>query len=300
MKKRHFVVTGGAGFIGSHITDALVARGDKVTVIDDLSSGTREMVNSQAIFHQVDIRDVDALNRIFKTDGIDGVFHCAAIISVQYSIEHPEETKSVNREGTKNVLEVSSQNGVKRAVFCSSAAVYGATSDSAVSESTPANPQSPYGMDKEAGEKEFLQYAHQSSLESVILRYFNVYGPRQRGDSPYAGVIARFIQRKKDMQPMTIFGDGSQTRDFVHVSDVVSANLKAMDEPGISGQVINIGSGSAVSVKDIANIIGGNIEHAPAREEVKNSLADISKAKSVLHWEPQISLREGIRELLVL
>ena len=299
MEQKKYIVTGGAGFIGSHIVDALIARGDSVVVIDDLSSGNIENINKKAVFHRVDIRDVDALRKVFD-QSVQGIFHCAAIVSVQYSIEHPEETEMINVEGTRNVLKVASEKGVIRVIFCSSAAVYGETTETAVNESVKANPQSPYGKDKLEGEIECIRYAKDTNLETVILRYFNVFGTRQRGDSSYAGVIARFIELRNESKPLTIFGDGSQTRDFVNVKDVVSANLKAMDTSSISGEVINIGSGKATSVKEIAKIISSTVLFAPARKEVKNSLADITKAKSTLHWSPIVSLKEGIGDLLVL
>ena len=294
---KKYVVTGGAGFIGSHIVDALIARGDMVVVIDDLSSGFRENISPLAEFHRVDIRDIDAVRTVFRGD-IDGVFHCAAIVSVQYSLEHPKDTARINIDGTKNILQVSAETNVRRLVFCSSAAVYGNASIAAVTETVLPDPQSPYGIQKLRGEQECIAYATQGVFETVILRYFNVYGHRQRGDSSYAGVIALFVRTYLAHKSLTIFGDGSQTRDFINVSDVVSANLAAMSTAGISGQVFNIGSGTSTSVKELARVIGGTIEYAPARIEIRNSLADISKARHMLSWFPRIELREGIQTLV--
>ena len=292
-----YVVTGGAGFIGSHIVDALIARGDRVIVLDDLSNGFRENVNPKAQLHIVDIRNSNILDS-FIPAGVDGLFHCAAIVSVQYSLEHPKDTADINIQGTKNILEIAVRKGIRRVVFSSSAAVYGETSDKAVSESLQPHPENPYGMQKLTGEKECAQYTETSGLETVILRYFNVYGSRQRGDSSYSGVIAAFAKKRIVNQPLTIFGDGSQTRDFIHVSDIVLANLAAMDTVSATGKVFNVGSGIATSVKEVADIIGGDIVYAPARTEVKNSLADISKIQKSLNWSPRTNLKKGISDLL--
>ena len=294
---KKYIVTGGAGFIGSHITDALIARGDDVIVIDDLSNGFSQNVNPKAEFHQIDICNASELNTLFDKN-IEGVFHCAAIVSVQYSLEHPEDTAKINIQGTKNILESAAKNNLKRLVFCSSAAVYGETSDAPVLESAPTKPISPYGKQKLAGESECLTYVKESKLETVILRYFNVYGPRQRDDSSYAGVISIFVKNNSLGKPLTIFGDGSQMRDFIHVMDIAAANLKAMDTEGVSGEIINIGSGKATSVKEVAESIGGEIVYAAPRVEVKNSLADISKAKHILNWSPAVILKEGVAELV--
>jgi UDP-glucose 4-epimerase len=289
---KKYVVTGGAGFIGSHLVDALVARGDKVAIVDDLSSGLRANINPQATFYEADIRDAAALGKILSEFPPDGIFHMAAIVSVQFSIEHPEDTFEVNVTGIKNIFNAAKK---ARIVFSSSSAVYGDVISgdvpAAVSETAPLNPKSPYGMHKKMGE----QYA------DISLRYFNVYGPRQRGDSSYAGVIARFLEMTRQNKSLSIFGDGSQTRDFVHVSDVVAANILAMENTNISGEAINIGSGKATSVKEIAEIFGGDsvesgvaIEYMPPRIEPKNSLADISKAQKTLKWSPKMLLSKGI------
>lgn len=289
MKK--YIVTGGAGFIGSHLVDALVSRGNFVVVVDNLSSGRRENINPKAEFIEADIRHAETLEKIVAKTNPDGIFHMAAIVSVQFSLEHPEETFEINVTGTKNVFNAAKG---KRIVFSSSSAVYGDASDSTISENTPLNPKSPYGEHKKLGE----QYA------TVALRYFNVYGPRQRGDSAYAGVIARFMEKTRAGKPLTVFGDGSQTRDFVHVSDVVAANITAMEADNVEKESINIGSGVATSVKQIALFFAeenaAGIEYLPPRVEPKNSLADINKASKLLNWKPRVALRDALKEGIAL
>jgi UDP-glucose 4-epimerase len=289
MKKtntKKYIVTGGAGFIGSHLTDSLLKDGHEVIVIDNMFTGLVSNLNTGASFKKIDIRDKTALEKIFLKERPDGVFHLAAVVSVQFSLEHPEETFEVNVTGTKNVGEAARKVGA-RMIFSSSSAVYGEQKDQEpIVESAPLNPKSPYGEHKKTSE----------AWSDISLRYFNVYGERQRGDSPYAGVIARFLILKKERKPMTIFGDGSQTRDFVHVRDVVAANLKAMKST-LTKEVMNIGSGKAISIKEIADMFGGPIDYMPPRIEPKHSLADISKAKKLLKWSPSISLQEGIKKL---
>jgi UDP-glucose 4-epimerase len=287
-KKRNkkYIVTGGAGFIGSHLTDSLVKEGHEVIIIDNMSTGLASNLNPKASFEKIDIRDKTALEKIFLKERPDGVFHLAAVVSVQFSLEHPEETFEVNVTGTKNVGEAARKVGA-RMIFSSSSAIYGEPKNQEpIVESAPLDPKSPYGEHKKTGE----------AWSDVSLRYFNVYGERQRGDSPYAGVIARFLILKKEHKPLTIFGDGSQTRDFVHVSDVVVANLKAMQST-LTKEAINIGSGKAISIKEIADMFGGPIDYMPPRIEPKHSLADISKTKKLLKWSPSVSLQEGIKKL---
>jgi len=287
-ESKKYIVTGGAGFIGSHLLDALIGRGDSVFVIDNLSSGSRSNVNPKAELIEGDVRDALFIEKTIADIKPDGIFHMAAIVSVQFSIEHPEETFEINVTGTKNVYEAA---GGVRIIFSSSSAVYGDVPADAISENAPLNPKSPYGEHKKTGE----QYA------TVSLRYFNVFGSRQRGDSAYAGVIARFLKMNQSGKPLTVFGDGLQTRDFVHVSDVVAANIAAMDALIVSGEAINVGSGIATSVQQIAEIfaekspLGRNaIQYLPPRIEPKNSLADISKAQKLLKWSPKVTLKQGI------
>jgi UDP-glucose 4-epimerase len=293
------IVTGGAGFIGSHIVDALINKGYDVHIIDNLSSGIEENINSKATFHNVDIRDFEKLKPIFTNAKY--VFHEAAIPQVQYSIENPIETHDINVTGFLNVLESCRLNNVKRLIFASSCAVYGDQKIIPINEDSNPMPLSPYGTHKYIGESYASLYFRVFGLETVSLRYFNVYGPRQSSVGAYASVIAKFIDLKKQNKPFIIYGDGEQTRSFVNVSDIVNANLQAMlgDSVG-NGEAINIGTTDKYSVNQIAQMIGVNgdeTQKLPARVEIRNISADITKAKNLLNWEPSISLEVGIDEL---
>jgi nucleoside-diphosphate-sugar epimerase len=294
MKK--YIVTGGAGFIGSTLVDALIERGDEVHVIDDLSGGFEANVNPKAILHKVDIRNLDTIKPLFK--GMDGVFHFAALPRVQFSIENPVLTNDVNINGTQNILIASQEAGVKRVVYSASSSAYGDQAVMPLVETMLPQPKSPYGMQKYVGEHICRIWSEIFGIETVSLRYFNVYGPRQSDEGAYALVIARFLKQKKEGQKMTITGDGLQTRDFTHVRDVVKANLLAMDSDKVGkGEVINIGSGNNKSVLEIAKLIGGEYEFIPARIEPKNTLADNSKARELLGWIPQENFEKGVEEL---
>ena len=290
------IVTGGAGFIGSHIVDALVEKGYKVHVVDNLSAGKKENVNSKAILHIVDIREKEKLIPIFKDAKY--VFHEAAFPQVQYSIENPIETNDINVNGTLNVLEASRVNNVKRAIFASSSAIYGDQETLPITEDMQINPLSPYGAHKYIGEVYMKLYAQIYGLETVSLRYFNVYGPRQSANGAYASVIPKFIEFRKKNESLIITGDGEQTRDFVNVKDIVMANISAMKSNKVGkGEVINIGAGDQYSVNYIASLIGEQVEYVPPRIEPRNTQAGILKAKKFLNWEPCVILEEGIKEL---
>jgi len=290
------IITGGAGFIGSHIVDQLVQDGYEVHVMDNFSSGQKENINPKATLHMVDIRDKDKLIPIFKDAKY--VFHHAALPQVQYSIDNPIETNEVNATGTLNVLEASRVNKVKRVIFASSCAVYGDQEKLPIAEDMPANPLSPYGAQKCISEIYMRLYAQIYNLETVSLRYFNVYGPRQGVDGAYASVIPKFIELNKKGMPLSVTGDGEQTRDFVNVKDVVRANILAMESGGVGGgEAINIGSSQQYSVNHIAKLIGGDVSYMPSRTEIRNIQANIGKAKKFLNWEPRVILEEGIREL---
>ncbi len=290
------IVTGGAGFIGSHIVDSLLLKGYEVHIIDNLSSGKTENVNSKAILHNVDIRDMAKLMPIFKDAKY--VFHEAAIPQVQYSIENPIETHEINVTGLLNVLEASRLNNIKRLIFAASSAAYGDQDTLPLTETMIAKPLSPYGSHKYIGEVYCSLYARIYSLETVSLRYFNVYGPRQSATGAYPSVVAKFIELSKSGKPMTVVGDGEQTRSFVNIKDVVRANMLAMKSEGVGkGEVINIGSMDMYSVNNIAELIGGEVVHIEPRIEPRNTQADISRAKEMLDWTPQVKLEDGIREL---
>ncbi len=290
------IVTGGAGFIGSHIVDALVERGYDVHVIDTLYAGKKEYVHKKATLHIVDVRDREALTPLFE--GVRYVFHEAGLPGVQMSIDLPLETNEVNVIGLLNVLEASRIHKVKRVIFAASSSAYGNQEIMPLTENLPVTPVSPYGTQKYVGEVYCKIWSRVYGIETVSLRYFNVYGPRQSSVGAYASVIARFIDMRAKGEPLTITGDGNQTRDFVHIDDVVRANLLAMTHSTVgSGDVINIGNTTSVSVNRIAELIGGEIVHIEPRLEARDSQASIEKAKTILGWEPEVSIEEGIRGL---
>ncbi len=290
------VVTGGAGFIGSHLVDELIKEGYEVHVVDDLSRGIN-LANPLAVFHKIDVRDVKKLTSVFA--GASTVFHLAAIPQVQYSIEHPLLTNDVNVNGTLCVLLAAKDAGVKRVIYSASGgSVYGDQAVFPVHENVLPKPKSPYAIQKYVGEHFCRIWTEIYGIETVSLRYFNVYGPRAHESGAYALVTALFLKQKKDGKPLTITGDGKQTRDFIHVHDIVRANILAMKSAKVGkGETINIGSGKESSVLQIAKLIGGPIIHVPPRVEPRRSFADISLAKRLLGWKPTISLKEGIAEL---
>ncbi|GBD34498.1 UDP-N-acetylglucosamine 4-epimerase [bacterium HR35] len=288
------LVTGGAGFIGSHLVNRLIKEGYKVIVIDNLSSGKKENLNPKAIFYKVDICNLERILPLFK--GVDYVFHLAANPHIIFSIEHPIETHKVNVDGTLNILYASYKNKVKRLIFASTSAVYGKQKNLPLKESMIPNPISPYGLHKLIGEYYCKIFSSLYDLETVSLRYFNVYGPRMDPEGPYALVIGRFLKLKKEGKPLTIYGDGKQTRDFVYVDDVVEANILAMKSKKVGkGEVINICYGKNYSINYIAKLIGGKRVYLPARKgEMKHTLGDNSLARKLLGWKPKVSLEEGI------
>jgi len=290
-----YLVTGGAGFIGSHVVDKLLDLGHEVVVIDSLMLGKKEFVNKKAKFHKIDIRKLKKIKPLFK--GVDGVFHLAADPRLPLSIEDPLSTHEINVTGTLNVLIAAKENNVKRVVFSSSAAIYG-DQELPIREDVSCSPMSPYGLHKLMGEEYCRLFTSLYGLETVCLRYFNVYGSRKLNTGSYPMVIPVFLSQKKDGQDLTIVGDGEQTRDYVHVSDVVEANVKAMEIKSKKHEYINIGSGIQTSVNQIADLIGGNKINIPERKgEMRFIEADNTKAKNLLGWEPKIKLEDGIEEL---
>jgi UDP-glucose 4-epimerase len=297
MQKKKAVVTGGAGFIGSHLVDALVERGDEVHVIDNFASGKYEdRFNQKAIYHELDIRSTEAVQRVME--GADVVFHTAALPRVPYSIEHPVETTDVNVTGTASVLTAAARSSVRRVVYSASGSAYGAQEIMPLVETMPANPVNPYGLQKYVAELFAKVWASTYGLETVCLRYFNIYGPRLDPHGPYALAIGAFLLARKESRPLTIFGDGTITRDYTHVRDTVRANLLAAESPKVgSGEVINIGAGRNVTIQYLAELIGGEIIYGPPRIEAHDSQADNRKAKEILGWEPAVTLEAGIAEL---
>lgn len=295
-RKSKAVVTGGAGFIGSHLADALIRLGFEAHVIDDLSGGKREHVNPQAVFHKADIRDLAAIKPIIK--GARYVFHAAALPRVQFSIEHPVLTHEVNVGGTLNVLIAAKEGGVKRVIYSASSSAYGDQPTLPLIETMSANPKSPYGLQKYIGELYARVWSEVYNLPTVSLRYFNVYGPRLNPDGAYALAIGKFLKQRKAEKSLTIWGDGTQTRDFTHVRDIVTANLLAAESSKVGqGEVLNIGAGRNFSVNQLAKLIGGPVVHEPPRIEPHDTLADNSFARKLLGWKPEITLEEGIKEL---
>lgn len=290
------IVTGGAGFIGSHLADALLERDFEVHSIDVKTQEGISYVNPAVKYHRVDIRDYDSLLSIFR--GAKYVFHTAALPRVQPSIQDPRTTHDVNVNGTLNALLAAREAGVKRVIYSSSSSVYGNQETLPLREDMEPRPLSPYGLQKYIGELKCRLFSQIYGLETVSLRYFNVYGPRAPTEGDYALVIGRFIEQRRKGEPLTIVPDGTQSRDFTHVRDVVSANLLAAESDKVGrGEVINIGGGRNWSVNEVADLIGGPRIFIEPRLEPKHTLADITKAREFLGWEPEISFENGIREL---
>lgn len=302
------VVTGGAGFIGSHLVDRLLTEGSEVTIIDNFDTGQVENVSSHDDLRIIkgDIRDYALVKRTVK--GADAVFHEAALASVVLSIRDPTITNEINVAGTLNLLKASLDLGVKRFVYASSAAVYGNTNRVQMKEDMPLNPTSPYGVSKLAAEK-YVEIFHELyGLETVSLRYFNVYGPRQRLDEKwaYGGVINIFLDRLLRNMPLVIYGDGEQTRDFVYVEDAVEANMLALRRNDAVGETFNIGTGKRITVNKVAQLLKRmtgkqNLESVYSDSrlgDVRHGYADISKAVRILNYKPKFSIKRGLEELV--
>ena len=295
---RSILVTGGAGFIGSHLVRAL-ARDNEVTVLDDCSTGDPERLPSTVRFVEGDVRDAAALAD--AGEGVDLIYHLAANVSVDRSVAEPVWSHSVNVDGTLSVLEFARDSGA-RVVFASSAAVYGDPASLPVAEDDPTDPRSPYGIEKLAGDGYVRAYNDLYGVETVALRFFNVFGEGQT--SEYAGVITAFVDRVDAGEPLVVHGDGEQTRDFVHVDDVVAACLLAGATEHV-GEAFNVGCGTAVSVNELATTVlqaadsdVGTV-HADARPgDIEHSRADIGKARELLGYEPSVSLEDGIGPLV--
>ncbi len=294
MKKA--VITGGAGFIGSNIAAELIARGVETHLIDNNPAFRRDTLPKEATLHEFSVLDTDATQKVFE--GADVVFHTAAIPRVPYSIEHPVETTNENITGTVSVLTAAARAKVRRVVYSASGSAYGEQQTLPLAETLPANPVNPYGLQKYVGELFAKMWPDIYGVETVSLRYFNVYGPGMDPNGAYALAIGKFLKARQDGEPITIFGDGTVTRDFTHVSDVVNANVLAAESPNVGkGEVINIGAGRNVSIKYLADLFGGDIVYAAPRIEAHDSQADNRKAKELLGWEPKIALEEGIAAL---
>jgi len=290
------IVTGGAGFIGSNLVDKLINDGHEVHIIDDLSTGKKENINPKAHFHR---RDITLMSNFSMFEDIDVVFHLAALARVQPSIENPIEYHNTNVNGTLNLLKACVDYGVKRFVFSSSSSVYGDVDEKNLptSEVSELSPMSPYALHKLIGEQYCKLFSELYDLETVCLRYFNVYGERQNTEGAYCLVMGIFAGQLLRGEPMTINGDGENRRDFTYVGDVVDANMRCMDYPlELNGDVFNIGNGDNRSVNQIADLLsedGDRINRQPVIEP-KETLADNSKAKKVLGWKPTNKIEDWI------
>ena len=287
--------TGGAGFIGSHLTDALINRGYQVIVIDNLSAGKRENVNSKAEFHQLDLRELEKIKPLFF--GVDFIFHLAAKPRIPLSIKDPISSHENNLNTTLNVLVAARDAKVKKVVYVSSSSVYGNQETLPQREDMQAQPLNPYALQKYVGELYCKIFSELYGLPTVVVRYFNVYGPRAPIEGSYATVISIFLRQKQKGEPLTITGDGTQKRDFTFVNDIVEGTILTALKPIEKGEVINIGGGSNYSINRLAELIGGHKVYIPKRPgEVKESLADTSKAKKLLDWQPKFDLEKGLKE----
>jgi len=296
-----YLVTGGAGFIGSNIVDALVRRGDAVVVLDNFSTGKRENLESATEVTLVEgsITDLPTVRNAMQ--GVDFVFHEAALASVQRSVDDPLTSNEVNVKGTLNVLVAARDAGVKRVVYAASSSAYGDTEELPKHERMPPKPQSPYALQKWVGEHYCRVFSDLYGLDTVGLRYFNVFGPRQDPNSHYAAVVPIFVTRLLTQSAPTIYGDGEQSRDFTFIDNVVSANLKACEGGPKKGAVVNIACGSRYTLNELhrmlANLIGTDIKPVyadPRVGDVRHSLADVSAARALLSWQPEVDFRDGL------
>jgi nucleoside-diphosphate-sugar epimerase len=302
-----YLVTGGSGFIGSHVVEELVNRGESVRVLDNLSTGRRENLDhiaSRIEFHEVDIRDLERIRPSFT--GVDYVIHLAAIPSVPRSVKDPLTTNAVNIDGTLHVLLAARDAGVKRLVFAASSSAYGDNPILPRVENQPPRPLSPYALTKLAGEYYCQLFTQLYGLESVALRYFNIFGPRQNPDSPYTGVLSLFIAAYIRGETPIIFGDGEQSRDFTYVANAVKATLLACTAPGAASKVMNVGVGESFTlnytIKLLNEIFGIQVTaqyRSPREGDVRESLADISLARQVLGYEPDFRYEDGLRKTVV-
>jgi UDP-glucose 4-epimerase len=303
VEKKIYLVTGGAGFIGSHIVEALVKRGDQVRVFDNLMTGNLAnlaQVAGKIDFIEGDIRDYQTIRRAL-TD-VEIVFHEAAIPSVPRSIDEPNLNHDVNINGTFNLLLAAHETGVRRVIYAASSSAYGEIGSGAKQEEQSPDPLSPYAVGKLVGEYYCRVFTRVYQQETVALRYFNVFGPRQDPSSPYSGVISKFMTALLNGQPPVIYGDGEQSRDFTYVANVVDANLRAVEAPEASGKVINLGVGARTTlnqllaqIQKIAATDLKPIYQPPRAGDVRHSLADIKRAEAILGYHPSVGLAEGLR-----
>jgi UDP-glucose 4-epimerase len=295
------IVTGGCGFIGSHLAEALIRIGHEVVVIDNLEGGHMTNISTFAegakfTLINADIRDFSAINNHFK--GVDWVFHLAGVADIVPSIEEPERYFQTNVQGTLNVLQAAKAAGVRRFVYAASSSGYGIPDVYPTPEIAPIQPQYPYALTKHLGEELVLHWAKVYQLPAVSLRLFNVYGPRARTSGAYGAVFGVFLAQKLKGRPFTVVGDGSQTRDFTFVTDVVAAFMAAADSE-ICGEAMNVGSGNHYSINHLVELLGGDVIHIPKRPgEPECTFADTSKIKQLLGWSPSVSFEQGVEIML--
>jgi len=304
MNTMRYLVTGGAGFIGSHLVHTLLGQGAQVRVLDNFSTGKREnlaAISDHIEIMEADLRDVRKVHEAVR--GVDVIFHEAAFVSVPQSMEEPQDCLEVNVTGTSLLFEAARRAGVRRAVFATSAAVYGDSTVMPLTEETPLRPLSPYAASKRVNEIYGQLYTTSFGLEVAALRYFNVYGPRQRPDSMYAAAVPIFIRRLLDNKPVTIYGDGGQTRDLINIRDVVRANLVASEHPAAPGQIFNICTGIETRVIDLVEALQDLFPSAPApvfaaprAGDIYRSIGSPQRASSLMGFKAQVSLDEGLRE----
>jgi UDP-glucose 4-epimerase len=292
-----YLITGGAGFIGTNLCEQLVHDNHHVIVVDDLSAGTDpKRLPQEVVFHKLDVCDTEALVPLLA--GVDVVVHLVARPSIPYSIDHPFHAQHVNIDGTLSVMEAVRTAGVKRVVYAASASAYGNQDTMPLTETMPAQPNSPYGLHKYYGEHLMKIWNLIHGIETVSLRFFNTYGPYLDPTGAYALVIGRFLKQRSEGLPMTITGDGEQTRDLVHVRDLARAVILASQSSAVGkGEVMNVGTGESVTINEVARLIGGPVEYIPPRIEARHTLADSTIIRETLGWTPTVSLEDGILEL---
>jgi UDP-N-acetylglucosamine/UDP-N-acetyl-alpha-D-glucosaminouronate 4-epimerase len=301
---RKVLVTGGGGFIGSNLVRGLLAHGDDVRVLDNFSTGSRTNLDGVATAVEVVEGELRSYERVHNAvRGVEVVFHLGALGSVPRSVQDPLTTSAVNVEGTLNVLLAARDEGIRRVVFASSSSVYGSAVELPAREGAPVDPISPYGVAKLAAERYCVSFSRvYHAFETVVLRYFNVFGPRQNPHSQYAAVVPLFLTAIARGEPVTIFGDGGQSRDFTYVDNIVAANLRAAEAEGANGRIFNIAAGSPASVDTLADTIAALLgqpvekQYAPPRPgDLRDSYAEIAAARDVLGWEPTVGFEDGLR-----
>lgn len=295
--KKKVIVTGGAGFIGSHLADELVRQGYEVHVIDNLANGRREDVPPGAQFHELDILDTASITSVIK--GAHAVFHLAALPRVPFSYDFPRESHEANIDGTFSVLMAAREGTTGRFIYAASSSSYGPQTKLPFTEDMRPNPLSLYSFQKFAGEEYARLFSSNYGLSTVSLRFFNVYGPRMRPDGGYALALPKFLKLRKEGKPLPVTGDGTQTRDFTHIRDTVRACLLAMESPHVGkGEVLNISAGHNISMNTLADLVGGLKEYIPPRPaDLRDTYGDNSLAKKLLGWEPMVTIETGVTEL---